>query len=252
MPIIEQGILNPFNQTKVGVGLTGPIFAIVSIGGVSRRCVVKRIGHKEIAAECFCALLGDSLGLPVLKPVIVKDPLDGSLCFGTRDVGYPNLCVRLGIGDTADAIQLRAISNVLSLWTQVGEVISFDELILNGDRNPGNVLWDGLSFKIIDHERALEIEHKTVNKLAQFSTNHFDQTLMDRIQSASTAAAMSQMALLNGSSGVLETIKDAFSETPSEVGRYFDELERIVRRELPLLVSKASDAVSPLFARRLP
>lgn len=248
--MIEQGILNPFSQTAVGHGITRPNFAIVNIGGLSQRCVVKNAGHKEIAAECFCALLGAALELPTLKPVIVTNPLDNSLCFGSREVGYPNLSAKLGIGDTANAAQMQALAIILSAWSHVGHVISFDELILNGDRNPGNVLWSGLAFTIIDHERALEIQPMTINKLAQFSTNNFDPTKVASVQSASMGAALAQQSMLSADNRIFATVGSDFLNIPAEVGNHFNELETIAKKMLSSMATNTSNAMSPLFARQ--
>jgi hypothetical protein len=248
--MIEQGVLNPFSQAAVGHGITRPNYAIVNIGGLSQRCVVKNAGHKEIAAECFCALLGAALGLPTLKPVIVRNPQDNSLCFGSREVGYPNLSAQLGIGNSANPAQMMALAVVLSAWSQVGHVISFDELILNGDRNPGNVLWSGVAFTIIDHERALEIEPMTINKLAQFSTNNFDPTHVASVKSASMGAALAQQSMLSADDRIFNSLRSDFLTIPAEIGNHFDELEAIAKKMLPSMATNTSNAMSPLFARQ--
>jgi hypothetical protein len=248
--MIEQGILNPFSQTAVGHGITRPNYAIVNIGGLSQRCVVKNAGHKEIAAECFCSLLGGALGLPTLKPVIVTNPLDNSLCFGSREVGYPNLSAKLGIGYTANAAQMQALAIILSAWAHVGHVISFDELILNGDRNPGNVLWSGLAFTIIDHERALQIQPMTINKLAQFSTNNFDPAHVASVQSASMGAALAQQSMLSADDGIFISVRSDFLTIHPDVGNHFNELEAIAKKMLPSMATNTSNAMSPLFARQ--
>lgn len=248
--MIEQGILNPFSQTAVGHGITCPNYAIVNIGGLSQRCVVKKARHKEIAAECFCALLGAALGLPTLKPVIVKNPEDNSLCFGSREVGYPSLSTRLAIGDFANAEQMQALTLILSAWSQVGHVISFDELILNGDRNPGNVLWSGVAFTIIDHERALDIQPMTINRLAQFSTNNFDQVHVASIQSASMGAALAQQSMLSADDRIFNSLRNDFTGIPAEIASHFNDLETIAKKMLPSMAANTSNAMSPLFARQ--
>lgn len=248
--MIEQGVLNPFTQTPVGHGITCPNYAIVNIGGLSHRCVVKKAAHKEIAAECFCALLGAALGLPTLKPVIVKNPQDDSLCFGSRAVGYPNLSAKLKIGALANPAQMLALAVVLSAWSHVGHVISFDELILNGDRNPGNVLWSGVAFTIIDHERALGIQPMNINKLALFSTNSFDQARVDSIRSASLGAALAQQSMLSADDGIFNSIRSDFLTIPIEVGNHFNDLEAIAKRMLPSMIANTSNAMSPLYARQ--
>jgi hypothetical protein len=247
--MIEQGVLNPFSMVPVGQGITRPNYAIVNIGGLSQRCIVKNAGHKEIAAECFCALLGATLGLPTLKPVIVTNPSDNSLCFGSRDVGYPNLSAQLAITETVNPAQMQALASILSKWSHVGHVISFDELIQNGDRNPGNVLWSGSVFTIIDHERALEIQPMIHNKLAHFSTNNFDATLVASIQSACMGAAMAQQSMLSADEGVFNSMRSAFAAITPKIGDHFTELEAITKKILPAMASNTFNAMSPLFAK---
>lgn len=79
---IEQGTLRPKTLQPVGEGVTGAQHGLVRIGGIAQKCVVKQVGPREIAAECFCALLGERLGLPTLAPVVITDPRDPSLWFG--------------------------------------------------------------------------------------------------------------------------------------------------------------------------
>lgn len=207
---IEQGVLNPFTLHPVGAGINSAQYAVVNIGGLSQRCVVKRVGDREIAAECFCALLGDTLSLPTLTPVVITHPGDGSLWFGSRDAAYPSLSARLSIGATVNQHQLVALAQVLSTWSQVGHVISFDELIANGDRNPGNVLWNGAAFTIIDHERSLGNQQKVSNRLALFATSNFQAPLVASINSAATGSAMTQQALLSADQAIWSMIRDEF------------------------------------------
>lgn len=250
--MIEQGILNPFSLIEVGHGITRPKYAIVTIGGLSQRCVVKTAGHKEIAAECFCALLGSSLGLPTLRPVIVRNPIDDALWFGSREVGYPNLSAHLGIGDFANAAQMLALASILTAWSQVGHVISFDELIANGDRNPGNVLWNGAIFTIIDHERALGIQPMNLNKLAQFATNNFDPAHIGNVQSASMGAALAQQSMLSADASIFNSIAGELSGIPTEVGQHIGDCFDIAKKLLPMMANNTANAMSPLFARQTP
>lgn len=249
---IEQGILIPSTLAPVGEGITGASYAIVVITGLSQRCVVKRAGDREIAAECLCALLGHSLGLPTLMPVVVTDPRDNTIWFGAREVGYPSLSSRLRIGTHADALQMQALACILSAWSQVGQVISFDELIANGDRNPGNVLWNGAQFTIIDHERALGIQPMQLNRLALFATNQFQPQLVAGVQSASTSAALAQQALLGVGSTVWQLIVAEFASTPSAVGQHCSAFTSLAQGNLGSLASSTANAMTPMFARQNP
>ena len=221
---IEQGILIPATLSPVSEGITGAGYAIVVIADLSQRCVVKKAGHREIASECLCALLGDALGLPTLIPVVVSDPRDDALWFGAREAAYPSLSSRLGIGAQINIIQLQALACILSKWSQVGQVISFDELIANGDRNPGNILWNGEQFTLIDHERALGNQPKELNKLALFATNNFEPALIAGIHSASTSAALAQQALLGADQRIWQKIADSFASSPDVINQHFSTL----------------------------
>lgn len=246
---IEQGFLIPSTLQPVGEGCTGANYAIVLIAGLSQRCVVKVAGEREIAAECLCALLGDILKLPTLTPVIVTDPRNNTFWFGAREIEYPSLSSRLKIKDNANMQQWQALAIILSGWSQVGQAISFDELIVNGDRNPGNILWNGQNFTLIDHERSLGIQPKEINKLALFATNNFQSALISKIQSASTSAAMAQQALLNVDSPTWADLSKKFSSTPESIKSHYSQFEHLVKNNLQGLVNKAADALTPMFLR---
>lgn len=249
---IEQGILIPSTLSSVGEGITGASYAIVFISGVSQRCVVKKVGDREIAAECLCALLGDALSLPSLVPVVVTDPRDNTLWFGAREAGYPSLSSRFNIGEHADAMQMAAIASVLSAWFQIGQVISFDELVANGDRNPGNILWNGAQFTIIDHERTLGIQPKQMNKLAFFATNRFQPQLVASVQSASTSAAMAQQALLGMGATAWQVIAAEFAGTPPAVSQHCATFVAFAQGNLGSLTSNTVNAMTPLLVGQQP
>lgn len=245
---IEQGILIPATLIPVSEGISGAGYAIVVIEDLSQRCVVKKVGDREIAAECLCALLGDALGLPTLIPVIVSDPRNGSLWFGAREASYPSLSSRLGIGAQINTTQLRALAYILSKWAQVGQVISFDELVANGDRNPGNILWNGAQFTLIDHERALGNHPMELNKLALFATNNFDTALTASIHSASTSAALAQQALLGADSRIWQKIAERFATSPNVISRHFSTLTSLAQGNLGSLASNTANAMTPMLA----
>jgi hypothetical protein len=245
---IDQGILIPATLIPVSQGISGAAYAIVVIADLSQRCVVKKVGDREIAAECLCALLGDALGLPTLIPVVVSDPRDGAFWFGAREAGYPSLSSRLGIGTQVNIIQLEALACILSKWSQVGQVISFDELIANGDRNPGNILWNGAQFTLIDHERALGNQSMERNKLALFATKNFVPALTADIRSASTSAALAQQALLGADSRIWQKIAEGFASSPDVINQHFSTLTSLAQGNLGSLASSTANAMTPLFA----
>ena len=244
---IEQGILNPLTLQPVGAGINSAQYAMVSIGGVSERCVVKNIGDREIAAECFCALLGNSLSLPTLTPVVITHPGEASLWFGCRDAAYPSLSARLKLGATANQAQLVALAHILSGWAQVGHVISFDELIANGDRNPGNVLWNGLDFTIIDHESCVGNRPKNSNRLAVFATANFHAPLVASVASAATGSAMAQQALLTTDATIWTSIEAEFGSLPLVIAQHYSACEALAKQQLASLPASAAQAMSPLL-----
>lgn len=120
---------------------------------------VKLIDARKIFTECFCALLGRNMGLPIPKPLLVNVPHDSLTCsiqvgqsciaFGSADAAYPSFRRKFNQNQPEAMKLLKAYSKIL-------DISVFDEWIGNGDRNIGNILYDGKSlFNFIDHELAL-------------------------------------------------------------------------------------------------
>lgn len=120
---------------------------------------VKLIDARKIYIECFCALLGRNMALPIPKPLLVNVPheslscsvTDGQSCiaFGSEDAAYPSFRRKFN-QDQPEAMKL------LKAYSKILNISVFDEWIGNGDRNIGNILYDGKSlFNFIDHELAL-------------------------------------------------------------------------------------------------
>jgi hypothetical protein len=147
---------------------------------------------------------------------------------------------------------MQALACILSAWSQVGQAISFDELVANGDRNPGNVLWNGVQFTIIDHERALGIQPMQLNRLALFATNQFQPQLVAGVQSASTSAALAQQALLGVGSTVWKMIAAEFASVPPVVGQHCSTFSALAQANLGSLASSTANAMTPMFARQQP
>lgn len=119
---------------------------------------VKQVTVQELYAECVCAVIGRSLGLPIPKPIIVKvthATFEGipegefALAFGSEDAGYPSF---RRYSKSEEALEkLRNYSKALDVGV-------FDEWVANWDRNVGNILYDGGDeFSFIDHENALDL-----------------------------------------------------------------------------------------------
>lgn len=132
---------------------------VINADQTSSVAFVKFIEPRKIFVECFCALIGRKLGLPIPKPMVVNVTHDALSCtvpsgqqvvaFGSEDAAHPSFRRRIA-QDEPEAMKLiRAYSKIL-------DISLFDEWIANRDRNVGNILFDGKSvFHFIDHELAL-------------------------------------------------------------------------------------------------
>jgi hypothetical protein len=127
---------------------------------------VKFIDQWGVYAEVFCALIGRSIGLPVPKPMLAylspeltppKDCFKGSStlfpCFASEDMQHPSIRKLI----KADKSNGDRIISEFMHWHKVIDTCAFDELIMNADRQVGNLLYENSkSFVLIDHEKALD------------------------------------------------------------------------------------------------
>ena len=140
--------------------------------GVPRGVIVKNCPPMELAAECFCALLADALGVKTPPYGIVYE--QATPLFASIDVQAPNLMQQFQIDpDAPGTAEIQALVAELVAWIGLGRLIALDILIRNSDRHPGNLLTDGQDYWAIDHGRTLEIdpsqpykEHKTYRVIA--------------------------------------------------------------------------------------
>lgn len=154
------------------------------------RAIVKFIGsHRELFVECACAILGRELGLPIPQPMLVKvshmvlpdkvRPQKNKIIFGSEYTNYPSL--RQALLNREIALQQ------YKKFSQLIDIGVFDEWIANGDRNPGNILYDGEDKLIfIDHGQALEQSLKfdeltSKNTALKYSTQYLDELSKYRI-----------------------------------------------------------------------
>ncbi|MBK0014036.1 hypothetical protein IAE56_16840 [Stenotrophomonas sp. S41] len=106
---------------------------------------------QRVQVEVACSLLGQLLDLPVPEPLVVFiGPEFGgpSVGFGSGAVGHPN--VARWMDTEADVVLKR-----LREWAKVVDAACFDEWIGNCDRHPGNLIYDGQGFWLIDHDKAM-------------------------------------------------------------------------------------------------
>lgn len=120
---------------------------------------VKALPPRKLFVECACALIGQSLGLPIPQPMIVKvthdslpdllKPDDEYYAFASIDVGYPSFRRPISQDSQLAMDKLMAFKKTVDIGL-------FDEWIANYDRNIGNILYDGgEDFFFIDHELAI-------------------------------------------------------------------------------------------------
>jgi hypothetical protein len=118
----------------------------------------KKLTDLDFLVEIVSALIGREINLPIPEPVIAVSMDDNDILFASVDVKYPDLTRRLTFNnDTVkDSPDNQALFKTLSDWPTIHQAIGFDEWIANGDRNTGNVLYDGANqFFLIDHNLAM-------------------------------------------------------------------------------------------------
>lgn len=171
MSEILVGVLQP-GARPVGVGINAARRGVAMFAGVPRGVIVKNCPPMELAAECFCALLADALGVKTPPYGIVYE--QATPLFASIDVQAPNLMQQFQIDpDAPGTAEIQALVAELVAWIGLGRLIALDILIRNSDRHPGNLLTDGQDYWAIDHGRTLEIdpsqpykEHKTYRVIA--------------------------------------------------------------------------------------
>lgn len=174
MSEILVGVLQP-GARPVGVGINGARRGVAMFAGVPRGVIVKNCPPMELAAECFCTLLADALGVKTPPCGIVYEQV--TPLFASIDVQAPNLMQQFHIDPNAPGkAEIQALVAELVAWIGLGRLITLDILVRNSDRHPGNLLTDGQDYWAIDHGRTLEIdllhpykEHKTYRVIADYA-----------------------------------------------------------------------------------
>lgn len=144
MESIQVGILLA-GARPVGQGINGALRGFAMVGDNENQVIVKYLPDRELLCEVLCAQLGRELDLPIPEPLLIFDA-DGKPMFGSIDIGYPNLSHYLDSESESEVV----ISK-LKKWVHLHSASFFDELIFNADRHPGNLLYDGEEFHLIDH-----------------------------------------------------------------------------------------------------
>lgn len=107
-----------------------------------------------LCIEIISALVGIWLNIPIPKPMLVlvepnhpQIPVaQTSFLFGSKMYEMPSFERFLRDSDLSEECILE--------YKKLPEILAFDELIANPDRNNSNILYDGESFRFIDHEKA--------------------------------------------------------------------------------------------------
>lgn len=116
---------------------------------------IKRCRHEEgLCIEIISSLIGLMLNIPIPKPILVLvEPGHPQIVvdkptflFGSRKYDMPSFERFLMDHSLSDECLLE--------FSGLHSIVAFDELIANPDRNNANILYDGETFRFIDHEKA--------------------------------------------------------------------------------------------------
>lgn len=132
-----------------------------------------------LCIEIISALLGIWLDIPIPRPIVVLVEPDHpqiavnkpTYLYGSEMYEMPSFERFLSNSDLKEECLLDC--------PQLPSVITFDELIANPDRNSSNILFDGESFRFIDHEKAF---HPHQNPRSLISEIYKIETIADIVQ----------------------------------------------------------------------
>ncbi|MCB3511078.1 hypothetical protein H5815_12675 [Klebsiella variicola] len=129
----------------VGEGINGALRGFALVDEEEIQVIAKYLPERELICEILCAQIGRELELPIPEPILLFDK-DRKPVFGSNDIGYPNLNHYF-----ANNAETQSVLSRLSKWVYLQSASFFDELIFNADRHPGNLLYNGQDFYLIDH-----------------------------------------------------------------------------------------------------
>jgi HipA-like kinase len=140
-------------------GVNDTYFGTIYCDDYEGQAYVKDLPIVQLANELVAAVVGIASGLPIPRPFLVlvetgqlpstHGPLladeTARLAFASQSSPFEQ------VGQMDRAITLAAVKK----WPYLADAICFDELIANGDRHSGNVLFQAPDrFLIIDHSHA--------------------------------------------------------------------------------------------------
>jgi len=143
---IRTGRLLPGYQ-ELSEGVNAPVRGIAATDNGEISVIAKKVGSRVLAVELICAAYGRAAGLPIPEPLILIDEKH-QFHFGSADTGHPSLAHFVNAEDAS-------LIKTLSEWPGLVAAACFDELVVNPDRHDGNLLYDGESFTLIDHDLCL-------------------------------------------------------------------------------------------------
>lgn len=129
----------------VGEGINGALRGFALVDEEEIQVIAKYLSDRELLCEILCAQIGRELELPIPEPILLFDNQKKPV-FGSSDIGYPNLNHYF-----SKNTEMHIVISRLSKWVYLQSASFFDELIFNADRHPGNLLYDGVDFHLIDH-----------------------------------------------------------------------------------------------------
>ncbi|MEW2971007.1 hypothetical protein AB1A96_03380 [Pseudomonas juntendi] len=129
---------------ELSEGVNSPVRGIAATDAGEVTVIAKKVSLRVLGVELACAVYGRAAGLPIPEPLVLLDDA-GALHFGSVDISHPSLAQFISLSDTS------AHSHLVD-WPGLLSAACFDELIVNPDRHEGNLLYDGQSFTLIDHD----------------------------------------------------------------------------------------------------
>ena len=124
----------------------------VQLGDEVVDAFVKHVPLYQVVREVLCALIAEEVGLPVLRPGLVR--VDGPRPPDQSNFAFATLALSTSpLRGMLDDAEMR---RQLGRWPHLALAIAFDEWIGNGDRTPANLLYRGADeFILIDHGEAV-------------------------------------------------------------------------------------------------
>jgi HipA-like kinase len=150
----------PISEVHTGISKTFKA-SILSDTGDECLAYVKLIPDNQIISEVVCALVGIELGFKIPRPYLVsvekkyipdptknwEYPSNHAIAFGSEASNFPDM-LRFFNHDFGGFVE------IFRKYGFFERITVFDTWIANVDRNPGNCLFDGINFQLIDHAHA--------------------------------------------------------------------------------------------------